>query len=625
MPLNVIMNLIETAEASPQLLALELDEQGWTYSELLMQINRVASYLRKIGLAEGQVVCQYAERSLEMISGLLGIMVAGGVYCSLNPTDPTDRIQLFLDEVQAKFILLHYVTRKRFPSIDIHVVDLDEILLLINNNADVYVEGDVFTKAKSGSYVICTSGTTGHPKAILHTHESLAASIEAKLFWQFKLYKRYDKVLQVAACSWAMHLLEVFPPLVSGGTLVLLQPGGNLNMAYFCKTIKDKKVSVFTIGSSAARVLADYLTMGPFSTDILKSVRNFCMAGESSKITTLRTLINYLDLKTTRVFIFYGLSECNTAVGHVLSEPSLQLGNISGSVPIGRPLPGYRCVLVNEQGELIDTLLNGKENQGSIHIGGRAIFRGYLNNDQLTRKTLVTLKDNKQYVNTGDLAWFNEQGDLVLAGRLDFQMKIRGQRVEGIEIENTIIEWSPQEVNNCLVVKHSNEDDESLVAYIVSAQTNLDIDSLRSYCQSKLRSFMVPSHFIVLKQLPVNSNGKVDRKQLPRPEVSENQNVDEELPKSKLEKDVYELWRSMLRTDNISRYANCYSLGGSSLSLMKLFNHYQFLLAPAVQLNILDFFAKPTIAEHVKLLSESLNKNATETITLQPLCQTEGE
>lgn len=231
------------------------------------------------------------------------------------------------------------------------------------------------------------------------------------------------------------------------------------------------------------------------------------------------------------------------------------------------------------------------------------LFNSYLNDPERTINMFAII-NNQIYLKTGDLARYNARGELVHAGRLDFQIKIRGQRVEATEIEDTIVQYSPRKISSCLVTKIPETDD-TLIAYIISSDLELDIEEVRHYCNKHLRQYMVPSYFIVLDKFPLNSNAKIDRKRLPLPK-SAIQIEDQSM--SELEKRIHSVWCTTFRLNNISRHVNCFSLGGSSLSLMQLFNYYQFHLVPEKQLNVLDFFVNPTIAEHVRLLTNSKSK-----------------
>ncbi len=223
----------------------------------------------------------------------------------------------------------------------------------------------------------------------------------------------------------------------------------------------------------------------------------------------------------------------------------------------------------------------------------------------MTSSTRITI-DNEQFFKTGDLGRYNAREELLHLGRIDFQIEINGQRVEAAEIETTILTWSLSEITNCLAVKFSQNDNDSIVAYIVSNSSQLDIESLRHHCRDRLRQYMVPSYFIVLNSFPLNANGKVDRSQLPPPSayssVSTQSIENDEGPKSALEEQVHALWCSLFDRAIISRHTNYFALGGSSLSLVQLFNHYQFHLASDKQLDILGFFNNATIAEHAQLL-----------------------
>jgi hypothetical protein len=219
--------------------------------------------------------------------------------------------------------------------------------------------------------------------------------------------------------------------------------------------------------------------------------------------------------------------------------------------------------------------------------------------------------NNEIYLKTGDLARYNVRGELVHVGRVDFQIKVRGQRVETTEIEETIINCCPEKIFNSLVTKIPQMDD-VLVAYVISNDSDLDTEEIRSYCNKYLRQYMVPSHFVVLDKFPLNSNGKIDRKNLPLPKSLYHTPLDflpiEDQSMSELEKRVHNLWCSGLRLEKISCDTNCFTLGGSSLSIMQFFNYYQFYLVPEKQIYILDFFVNPTIANHVQLLIKSKPK-----------------
>lgn len=219
--------------------------------------------------------------------------------------------------------------------------------------------------------------------------------------------------------------------------------------------------------------------------------------------------------------------------------------------------------------------------------------------------------DNRIYMKTGDLARYNARNELAHIGRIDFQIKVRGQRVETIEIENTIMNWSPSKISNCLVIKAPQSDD-LLVAYVISNDLELDIEEIKNYCNKHLHQYMIPSHFIVLAKFPLNTNGKVDRQQLPIPssrcDTSSRYVQIGDQPLSELEEKIHNLWCTTFKFEAVPRWKSCFALGGSSLSLMQLFNYYQVHIVPDKRLNVVDFFNSPTIANHAQLLANSQSK-----------------
>ncbi|CAF4019630.1 unnamed protein product [Adineta steineri] len=570
-PYYVLEQLFRTVQLHPQKVAVVLDDQIWTYSELIEQIKRTTYYLHRSNYVRGQIVYQFVERSLEMVSGLFGIMCASGVYCPLNPTDPYERITSILEQLRDEILS---------PLSDVE--DIEEL-------PDCEEQGDAL--------IICTSGTTGRHKAVVHSFRSLSTSIRAFSQWDLHVYTSQDQVLQVAACSWILHISEIMLPLVVGGTLVLLRPNDHLDMDYFSQTLIQQQVTTITIGPGITQVLTNYFEKTQ-RLATLQFVRNVIIGGEAMKPQQLVKLVGVLQSFDIKVCTQYGMTECNGALGGRL------LSFDDGFVPMGYPLPGYRCLLIDKQGQTINST-NRSSKIAQLHIGGSALFNRYYNDPERTDNMFVTI-DNQIYMKTGDLARYNERGELVHAGRIDFQVKVHGQRVETSEIENTIITWSPNKISNCLVTKAPQNDD-FLVAYVVSNDSQIDTEELRQHCSKYLRQYMVPSIFIVLEKLPLNVNGKIDRKNLPIPDFSVLATVANDRryiePTGKVEILVHSLWSEILGHSRISTMANFFSIGGHSLLFIRIYQHYRTLFnCDKETINIRTFLDHNTIAEHAKLL-----------------------
>ena len=274
----VLRQFFKTALVHPQKVAVVLDDQAWSYGELIEQIERVTDHLYHLKIVQGQIIYQFVERSLEMICGLFGIMCVGGVYCPLNPTDPPERLISILEQVQGQHILLHEKTRHQSSVVTTirHVILLERILSPL---LDVLNMNDLPDCRECGAaLIICTSGTVGRHKAVVHTYKSLSACIFAYTEWDLGLYTSQNQVLQVAASSWILHVTEIVLPLVVGGTLVLLRSNGHLDMAYLSQTLIHQQVTTLTIGPGIIRALTNYLEITQ-QLETFKFVRNLCITG----------------------------------------------------------------------------------------------------------------------------------------------------------------------------------------------------------------------------------------------------------------------------------------------------------------------------------------------------------
>ena len=275
---HALQKLCETAQTYPQKIAVVLDEQVWTYSELIEKIERVVVHLHRSNIVHGQIIYQFLERGFHMICGLFGIMCAGGVYCPINPSDPIDRLVVILEQIQARYILLHGRTRDRFPSATIHqITSLDVILHPFSYSDDIH---DPPACSEYGAvYILCTSGTTGQQKLVLHTHKSFSASNYTFIPSHAQMYTVRDQVLQVASCSWIPHLTEISMPLIVGGTIILLRPGGHLDISYFAQTVFRQQINTLLIGPTIIRALTSYLEMTQ-QFEIFKFVRHLSISGD---------------------------------------------------------------------------------------------------------------------------------------------------------------------------------------------------------------------------------------------------------------------------------------------------------------------------------------------------------
>ena len=309
----------------------------------------------------------------------------------------------------------------------------------------------------------------------------------------------------------------------------------------------------------------------------------------------LITLLESCITEQCQIYNLYGPAETIVCTYHHIN-PLID----TKTIPIGIPMPTYHCLIVDEFSQ--NVIL---EQEGELLMSGVGVFAGYLGRDDLTVKGITTI-NGEIFYRTGDVVRMNNDGIIHYLGRKDHQVKLHGQRIELAEIEQCLLTTS---ISACAVTKWGED---HLVAYVQSSTINQE--QLRQHCQSHLPPHMIPSLFIIMDKLPLNANGKIDRKSLPIPDFSQDaslhlQNDMQALsPRDEIEKIIHEIWCEILQHNSISVNTNIFTIGGHSLLLMQLFHRYKtnFPLQPN-NLSLVDLFQRPTIGDHAELIRESLD------------------
>jgi hypothetical protein len=308
----------------------------------------------------------------------------------------------------------------------------------------------------------------------------------------------------------------------------------------------------------------------------------------------LITLIVNIVRSRCIVWNLYGPAETTIASTFHLVDVSAD----RESIPIGLPLSNYRCLVVDD---FLQHVTIGQE--GELFVGGVGVFAGYLGRDDLTTKALIKINDELFY-RTGDLVRIDNHGLLHYKGRKDHQIKLHGQRIELGEIERCLLNTS---ISNCIVIKWN---DDHLIAYVQTSHINQE--QLRKHCQSHLPPHMIPSMFIVLDKLPLNANGKVDRKLLPQPDFSQltpssSSSHPHKLPTNQIEMTVHNIWCDILQQNQISIDRNIFTIGGHSLLVIELFHRYKVEFHLGFNsLALKDVFQYSTITDHSRLIEEAI-------------------
>ncbi|MBG1259151.1 amino acid adenylation domain-containing protein [Nostoc commune] len=601
--------------STPDAVAVIFENQLLTYRELNERANKVAHYLKILGVEPDVLVGICVERSLEMVVGLLGILKAGGAYVPLDANYPQERLSYMLEDAAVSVLLTQQHLLESLPLHQADVVCLDSDWEVIRTQSPENLVSKV--SANNLAYVIYTSGSTGKPKGIAMTHSSLVNLI----VWQIenaiakRCCKQFGdpkaKTLQFAPVSFDVSFQEIFSTWCIGGTLVLISEEIRQDAYALLRLIVEAEIERLFLPFVALQQLAQVADSSPLQPI---NLREIITAGEQLQITP--TLIRFFNkLPGCVLQNHYGPSET-----HVVTSFTLQ-GSASGwqaMPPIGRPIANIQIYILDDNLQPVPIGVAGE-----LYIGGAGVARGYLNRPDLTKEkfilnpfeeaggsTSATLSDQeaggRRLYKTGDLARYLANGNIQFLGRSDRQVKIRGFRIELGEIE-TVLSTHPQVRQAIVVAREDKPANKCLVAYLVSHQESLTSSQLRDFLKQKLPEYMIPSVFVMLEAMPLTPSGKVDRKALPAPdeELSRDNFV---LPCTPTEEAIAHIFTSVLGVQQISIHDNFFEIGGHSLLATQVISRLRETFKAELPLRRL--FQFPTVAQLSQTFLEFEQKNA---------------
>ncbi len=583
------------ARQTPNEPAIMQDDQHWTYAELDEYASKLARRLIQKGLKPGDVVAVCGPRSFHLIASMVAAFLSGGVLLSIDHNLPDQRKQLMLHESKTR-ALIYLGDEQQRDLTWADGISPENILFLDRLSFDALMEDEINDPSSisfpqiSGNepaYVFFTSGTTGVPKGVLGNHKGLSHFLS----WQRDTFgiKPQDRAAQLTALSFDVVLRDIFVALVSGATLclpkddILLDPEETLNW------LQQTHISiVHTVPTLAQTWLGNI----PVSVS-LPDLRWLFFAGEPLKDTLVQRwrasfphgqIINlYGPTETTMAKCFYQVPEN--------PPPGVQ--------PVGFPMPQTQALVINKNGQLC-----GIGEPGEIVL--RTPFRtlGYINGPEENLKKFFKnpFQDVEQDVvyYTGDQGRYRPDGQLDILGRIDDQIKIRGIRIELGEIESALTQH-PEVQQAAVSVWEAGSDDKRLVAYIVYQPPHSpQINELRVFLKQQLPDYLIPASIIALDKIPLTSNGKLDRKALPRPDFDTKLDTSFIPPHSETEKTLATIWGDVLKVKQVGIHDNFFELGGHSILatqvVSRIRKNFQF------NLSIRDFFAAPTVAQLAKAI-----------------------
>jgi amino acid adenylation domain-containing protein len=547
-------------EKTPDAIAVVYAGQQLSYKELNQRANQLAHYLIEKGVKPDNLVGIFLERSFEMVVAILGILKAGGAYVPLDPDYPKARLEYMRTDANLSIVLtkIHYEERiNGGENGSVCLDDANTILTLSQYSKKNPNVNELGLTPSNLAYVIYTSGSTGNPKGVMIEHTALVNRIE----WMVDQYgcDSSDVILQKTPFSFDVSVWEFFLPLISGASIVMALSGGHKDPIYLSTLIQNEMVTKLHFVPSMLNAMLSSTKLAECIS--LKQV--FC-SGEA-------LLPNYVGVFykqgiQAELHNLYGPTEASIDVSYwACSENDA----IRSGVPIGRPIDNIQLYIFDEQ-----LRLTAPGVEGELHIGGVGLARGYMNRPELTAEKFISnpFSDDsrKRLYKTGDLCRYLPDGNIEFLGRIDHQVKIRGFRIELGEIENVLIKHDV--VSDAVVLsKDLPTGGNCLVAYIVPNVEPV-ISELRKYLEDNLPDYMIPSAFVVLSELPLTANGKVDRKVLLAKEIYRaSKAMDGSADMSFLQNKVYKIWQQILGFDDFDVDEDLFKVGGDSIAAIQIF------------------------------------------------------
>jgi amino acid adenylation domain-containing protein len=572
-----IHELIEArAQRHPKKIAVTHEGRGLTYKELHDRTNQLANYLRKLGVGPEVPVGICAERSLEMVIGLMAILKAGGAYLPLDPTYPAERLAFMLEDTQAPVLLTLEHLLPILPEHNAQVVCLDTQCEAIERESDAYPVSGV--TPDNLAYIIYTSGSTGKPKGVLVSHRNLVHSTTARNFYYSE---PVTKFLLLSSFAFDSSIAGIFWTLCDGGAISLPRENFQQDLEQLTEQIAQERVShLLCLPSLHALILAEP------QPGRLASLRAAIVAGEPCPVPLVTQ--HEVLLPDTSLFNEYGPTEA-TVWSSVYDCGSLSPH--APQVPIGGPIPNIQIYILDRRLKPVPVGVSGE-----VFVGGEGITRGYLNRPELTAEKFIPnpfAGTGTRLYRTGDVARWLSDGNIEFLGRVDHQVKIRGYRIELGEIETVLRQHSA--VKECVVAAREDEPgNKRLVAYLVTnAQPGPTVTELRAFIKDRLPDYMVPAVFVTLDALPLMPNGKVDHAGLPASETVRPK-LDRIFvaPATPLEQKLAEIWGEVLKVEKVGVHDNFFELGGDSIRSVQVRAKAQ---AAGIHLDVQQLFKYQTI------------------------------
>ena len=571
----------EQVERTPEAVAVECGEGKLSYVELNRRANRLAHYLRSVGVKPDTRVGTVLKRSVDLVIAELAILKCGAAYVPIDPSFPPERKAFLITDSQAEVVLL-LAGVEATPIAAARWINLDETKLPEDKAENLCVPLD----SEAMAYLMYTSGSTGYPKGVIVPHRAIARLVLNNGYAKFEAT---DRVAFASNPAFDAVTMEVWAPLLNGGCIVIVDHDTLLEPARFQQTLEQHGVTVLWLTVGLFNQYADLLG------ESFARLRYLMVGGDALDPKVIaQVLANH---PPQHLLNGYGPTETTTfAATYEISS----VEEHSRSIPIGKPISNTQIYILDERGEPVPIGV-----RGNIYIGGDGLAWGYVNRPESTAERFVPNPygrgEGARLYRTGDLGRWRRDGNIEFLGRNDFQVKLRGFRIELEEIEARLVEH--EGVKEAVVVAVEQESGEKqLVAYYTGGSSEgsgsgggVEGEELRKYLRERVPEYMVPMGYMQLEKLPLTENGKVDRKALPLFQADDYNMKEYEEPDGETERLLAAIWAEVLKVERVGRHDSFFQLGGHSLLAMRVASRIQQLLG--VKMTMAYIFAHPIFSQ----------------------------
>jgi amino acid adenylation domain-containing protein len=567
-------------ELVPHAPAAIYGEEQLTYRELNERANQLGHHLRSLGVGPETLVGICMQRTNQMVVGLLGILKSGGAYVPLDPQYPTERLKFMLEDTQIRTLVTQIDLKKILPQRVENTVCLDTDWLIIARESTANIHSGL--TSSNVAYLVYTSGSTGKPKGAAIEHHSTLGLMH----WARREFgtETLAGVLAASSICFDMSVFEIYVPLSWGGAVIMAENVLELHTL----AAKNKVTLISTVPSA----IAELSRLGW----VPETTKAALLAGEVLPEQIVNQIFDLTSIE--KVWNLYGLSEDTSYTTAALMEKGRNI-----PVTIGRPIANRQLYVLNQQLQPVPRGVTGE-----LRVSGEGLARGYVNRPELTAERFMpnpfSSEPGARLYRTGDLVRYRPDAKMECLGRIDHQLKIRGYRIELGEIESVLGAY-PEVKSNAVVLREDVAGEKQLVAYVVpKEESHLASSDLRSYLKAKVPDWMVPSAILLIEQMPMTTNGKVDRKGLPPPAAIALPEKHFVAPHTFIQELLASIWIQVLKLERVGIHDNFFESGGHSLNATQVISRVRNIFH--VELHVQDLFASPTIASLAEIVTGKL-------------------